>query len=226
MPEPRGIRNNNPLNIRQSTTAWLGLAAQQRDTEFCTFDSPEYGIRAAARILSTYQERYGINTLSGVIHRWAPPSENDTSAYVASVSIWADILPDAVIDLSHFDTCYRLLRAMTRMENGHPPEGSGSDWYSAAVWERGLRLAGLAPTKPLVDSRTMRGTAAAGAGITAAIGVLTDQLGLPAEIAQMLPDFLANLSDETTAAVVLFIALAGAAYAALARHDDKRNRRL
>ena len=33
---PRGIRNNNPLNIRRSKDQWQGLRAQQTDASFCT----------------------------------------------------------------------------------------------------------------------------------------------------------------------------------------------
>ena len=63
MAEPRGYRLNNPLNIRRTATAWVGLAVRRADAEFCAFESPEYGIRAAAKILQTYQEKHGIGTL-------------------------------------------------------------------------------------------------------------------------------------------------------------------
>ena len=40
---PRGIRNNNPLNIRRTAKdQWKGLRAQQTDASFCQFDSLEY----------------------------------------------------------------------------------------------------------------------------------------------------------------------------------------
>ena len=44
---PRGIRNNNPLNIRRGKDQWKGLRAQQTDASFCQFESLEYGWRAA-----------------------------------------------------------------------------------------------------------------------------------------------------------------------------------
>ena len=44
---PRGIRNNNPLNIRRTAKdQWKGLRAQQTDASFCQFESLEYGWRA------------------------------------------------------------------------------------------------------------------------------------------------------------------------------------
>ena len=45
---PRGIRNNNPLNIRRTAKdQWKGLRAQQTDASFCQFESLEFGWRAA-----------------------------------------------------------------------------------------------------------------------------------------------------------------------------------
>ncbi len=83
----RGLRNNNPGNIRKNSTAWQGLAPadQQTDPDFFVFSSPTFGIRAMAHTLNTYMTRYGLTTLRGIITRWAPPSENDTDAYVAAL---------------------------------------------------------------------------------------------------------------------------------------------
>ena len=32
--QPRGIRNNNPLNIRRSTDRWEGAREEQKDKSF------------------------------------------------------------------------------------------------------------------------------------------------------------------------------------------------
>ena len=224
MADPRGIRNNNPLNLRRGDTAWAGLSGVQRDTVFYTFESPEYGIRAAAKVLQTYQEKHGINTVRQVVTRWAPSTENDTSAYVTAVTIWSGLDADEAVDLSSYEVVLPLLRAMCRFENGRPADGER--WYDAATWEKGLRLAGLSPNKALIGSRTMKGTATAGAGIAASIGVLTDTFGLPPEVAELLPTVLTSLTEQQTAAVVLLISLGGALYAAWARRDDKLKGRL
>ena len=42
---PRGIRNNNPLNIRRSKDKWKGMRAVQSDAQFCQFESLEWGWR-------------------------------------------------------------------------------------------------------------------------------------------------------------------------------------
>lgn len=78
---PRGIRNNNPGNIRwDGQTQWRGMVAAD-PAGFVIFDTPENGIRAMARILNTYAGR-GVITLQQIISTWAPTSENNTAAYV------------------------------------------------------------------------------------------------------------------------------------------------
>jgi len=84
--KPRGIRNNNPGNIRRNGDPWQGLAETQGDKEFFTFATPVYGIRALARTLITYQDRHGLRTIRQIISRWAPPVENDTESYVKAVT--------------------------------------------------------------------------------------------------------------------------------------------
>lgn len=70
---PRGLRNNNPLNIRRNKIQWQGLADEQTDREFCVFRSLEYGIRAAFLVLRTYITKYRLTSVAQVIGRWAPP---------------------------------------------------------------------------------------------------------------------------------------------------------
>ena len=74
---PRGIRNNNPLNIRRSKDQWQGLRAQQTDSQFCQFESLEYGWRAAFYLLTrTYYHKYRLYTIRMIVNKWAPPQEN------------------------------------------------------------------------------------------------------------------------------------------------------
>ena len=122
---PRGIRNHNPLNIRRSKDQWKGqvereqsqvclnsaerdglrpevkgLAEAQNDRAFCQFKSLEYGWRAAFYLLTrTYYHKYRLDTIRGIISRWAPSSENDTSAYIANVSRLTGIDPDEHIGI-------------------------------------------------------------------------------------------------------------------------------
>jgi hypothetical protein len=83
---PRGLRNNNPLNIKRTgKDSWLGMSAVQEDKTFVQFMNMEYGWRAAFVILRNYYFKHGIHTIREIVKRWAPSSENDTDAYVSSV---------------------------------------------------------------------------------------------------------------------------------------------
>ena len=82
----RGLRNNNPLNIRRvAGTKWKGQAAEQKDKEFVQFESLAWGLRAAFCILNTYRRKYKAVCVEDIINRWAPPSENATSEYIRTV---------------------------------------------------------------------------------------------------------------------------------------------
>ncbi|MBR1411040.1 MAG: hypothetical protein IJ580_08085 [Prevotella sp.] len=97
---PRGIRNNNPLNIRRSADKWKGLSRTQSDPSFCQFESLEYGWRAAFYLLTrTYYHKYRLYTIRGIISKWAPPIENETQTYIANVSRLTGIAPDEPIGI-------------------------------------------------------------------------------------------------------------------------------
>ena len=97
---PRGIRNNNPLNIRRGKDQWNGLRAQQTDVSFCQFESLEYGWRAAFYLLTrTYYHKYRLYTIRMIINKWAPPNENQTSKYIENVCRLTGIGPDDPIGI-------------------------------------------------------------------------------------------------------------------------------
>lgn len=118
---PRGIRNNNPLNIRIGNT-WLGEVPNPTDSEFEQFVSLQYGLRAAFYILRRYIRRYGRKTPQKIIAAWAPYSENNTAAYVATVCQRAHIVADEVIDYANKDVMCRLVEAMAFVECGQAIE--------------------------------------------------------------------------------------------------------
>ena len=89
----RGIRNNNPANIRRGSN-WKGLKLAQTDKEFCQFVSMYYGIRALIIVLRTYVTVHGLHTIRQIISRWAPPEDkNNTDKYVEYVEkkLWNDL---------------------------------------------------------------------------------------------------------------------------------------
>ena len=118
---PRGIRNNNPLNIRRNKEQWQGLRAQQTDASFCQFETTEYGWRAAFCLLTrTYYHKYRLYTIRGIVRRWAPANENDTETYIAHVSRLTGIGPDEPlgIPLENAARWMMLALAMAIHENG------------------------------------------------------------------------------------------------------------
>ena len=115
----RGIRNNNPGNIRLGSP-WNGLV-DGHDTAFCTFGHAVYGIRALCWLLIAYQQRYGLNTINGIISRYAPDSENDTNAYASHVSRKMGVGIDDVIDVTDWDTMLPMVESIIRHENGSQP---------------------------------------------------------------------------------------------------------
>lgn len=133
---PRGIRNNNPGNIRKSKDDWQGLAADQPDGAFFTFESPVAGIRALAKILLNYQRKKGLHTIHDIISRWAPPSENDTAAYIAQVAKHVGCAPEAMLTLSDRTTLFLLVEAIIQHENGTQP-------YDAKTIHAALTAAGV-----------------------------------------------------------------------------------
>lgn len=117
---PRGIRLNNPGNIRhEANVVWAGQSQVQTDPDFVQFSGPGWGIRAIVKILHSYQYRHGIKTLRDAIARWAPNTENDTDAYLADVCERCSIGPDDVVD---FNTVMpTLVKALIWHEQGQQP---------------------------------------------------------------------------------------------------------
>lgn len=117
-PTPRGIRNNNPLNIRKGQS-WLGLSPIQDDPAFCQFRSMELGIRAACKIIQTYIRKHHLTTVREIIYRWAPPADgNDTGSYVRQVCKETGFWPETNINSTNVWQLTTLLQAMAYVENG------------------------------------------------------------------------------------------------------------
>lgn len=115
----RGIRNNNPGNIRrQGFTMWQGQTIIQGDASFVTFSSMTMGIRALAKTLLTYQHKDRCYTVTDIISRWAPPSENNTPAYIAAVAKAAGVPALLPVDLSQLPAMIGVVSGIVLHENG------------------------------------------------------------------------------------------------------------
>lgn len=128
----RGLDNNNPGNIRRSRVRYKGERVPSSDPEFRQFESVEWGYRAIFMLLYTYYLRHGCRTLRQMIDRYAPPSENPTSAYLRFVAERSGVMPDYVIDITNRALMIEIVSAISYFENGVPAE-------RAAV-ERGWEL--------------------------------------------------------------------------------------
>lgn len=114
---PRGIRNNNPGNIRISPNNWLGKVPVNQNTDgaFEQFTARIYGVRAMVKLIQNYISQ-GNNTIQKIISKWAPASENPTQAYISFVSQRTGINPNAVIGANA--NLQPIVSAISEKENG------------------------------------------------------------------------------------------------------------
>lgn len=116
----RGMRNNNPLNIELGDS-WQGLRREQTDGRFCQFTSLEYGYRAAFIIIRNYlRKRPPVDTVKAIVERWAPSSENNTTAYLDYVCKRGYLQPYDRIKWDKKNDVCRLVWAMAQYETGEP----------------------------------------------------------------------------------------------------------
>lgn len=114
----RGIRNNNPLNIRHSSSKWQGMAKKQTDRAFVQFTNRKYGYRAAFVLIRSYIGLHHANTIGKIIARWAPSSDgNNTQAYIQFVSQTSGIPADEPLRFSDQQKMVSIVRSMAQMES-------------------------------------------------------------------------------------------------------------
>lgn len=113
------IGKNNPFNIRTGGSRWLG--SDGSTAGFVNFISVEYCVRAAFIIVFRSYRNKRIRVVSDVIHRWAPPSENNTDKYIKDLCyIVNDVIrfePERVspfTDVAKFPVSF--LQAVSRLE--------------------------------------------------------------------------------------------------------------
>ena len=109
-----GIRLNNPFNIRfSSANMWKGQTGQEKG--FCKFDSLENGVRAGVKLLRNYLNSR-TNTISKILNKYAPTSENDTNSYIQYVCGRMSKGAEDVLVLSDL---YSLCSAIAKFESGY-----------------------------------------------------------------------------------------------------------
>jgi hypothetical protein len=111
---PRGLRNNNPGNLRAGCL-WIGYVGADPDG-YAQFDTLEHGVRALTRDLLTKMRR-GLVTIRDIITTYAPATENPTQSYIAFVSHRLQVLPNETITSAYIP---ELVDAITFFECGEP----------------------------------------------------------------------------------------------------------
>ena len=114
----RGLRNNNPGNIRLGSFKYKGERAKSSDVAFRQFESMEWGYRAMFVLLHTYALRYDCRTLRDIISRYAPSSENNTEAYIRRVAGMTHLANDEQLDTLDRRVMVDVVSAMSAVENG------------------------------------------------------------------------------------------------------------
>ena len=105
---PRGLRNNNPGNIRISPTRYKGEIVPSSDRAFKQFKSRGWGYRAIFVLIESYHKR-GIRTIRQIISRYAPSFENNTEKYISSVCESSLLGADVPLDITDKETMIHLL---------------------------------------------------------------------------------------------------------------------
>ncbi len=115
----RGLRNNNPGNLIRTNIAWQGKIphAQNPDAKFEQFVNLTYGLRAMLKDLINDISK-GKNTVRKLISEYAPPSENNTLAYVNSVAKTLGVSIDEKLTQINGKFLLGLVRAIIMVELG------------------------------------------------------------------------------------------------------------
>lgn len=147
--KPRGIRNNNPLNIVRTADKWVGLKSKHTDPRFCEFTDLSLGYRAAFIILKKYIVKHGWNTIEKIISHWAPECENDLNMYITSVCKFMDEQKDHEIDINNMEDMLMLVSAMTVVENGkdYNPQQRITDLWRPMYYGYKMALGEYNPTE-------------------------------------------------------------------------------
>jgi hypothetical protein len=131
---PRGIRLNNPGNVRKSSIYWKGEVIGF-DHSFETFDSMEDGVRAIYMILIHYIKKDGLDTIMEIIHKWAPPVENATGSYIKQVCKLTGMTADHPVQPT-YEMLKPIVHAICVVENGGDyidPEIFAMAWHEVGI---------------------------------------------------------------------------------------------
>lgn len=112
----RGMRNNNPFNLRTSNSKWIGKVGVD-DKGFVIFDSLTHGVRAGVINLTNGYFKKGLS-IKQIIAKYAPAEDNnDESAYVKNIVKMSDHFNADYVPVSAEDFLL-VCKAIVRVEQG------------------------------------------------------------------------------------------------------------
>lgn len=143
---------NSPLNVRNNNAGNM----KNPDGTFQTFNNPEAGVNAMAQDLTAkimgkskvMTQQYGqgyVPTITNVITTWAPPSENDTAAYIAHVANESGIDPNKPLSVMDVQ---RIMPAMIKMEGGNQASQYFSNNQQQIPQQAQQQIPQTAPVEP------------------------------------------------------------------------------
>ena len=133
-PDVFGVENKNPLNIRyENNNPWNGELTGKKgdDRGFCVFSHAYYGYRAAGYIILNDYAYENARTLSAIINKWAPPSENNTTEYIRRLCAMTGFSPDTIITRKNIA---KMFHFQTFIESGADVD------YPISYIQRGINL--------------------------------------------------------------------------------------
>lgn len=148
---PKNLCNPGNIKKNKESLKFQGVSKEQPHKRFLKFNDEVWGLRALARILVTYKDKYKINTLEKAISRYAPPEENPTEKYIEFVSDKSGFPRNQELDFHLYEHTVPIIKAMVRFEQGEQP--CTDVQYDLAANRAGL----VSPPKPPAQSKTAWG---------------------------------------------------------------------
>jgi len=131
----RGIRNNNPGNIRKGRKRiWEGEIYPGTDSSFSQFSTMAYGVRALLIDL-TNKHKSGLRNVQSIIFKYAPPFENYSARYAKFVADAMGIPVTQNFKMNEVNLI-KFAKAVARFENGN-----AAALINAQAWQEGLTRA-------------------------------------------------------------------------------------
>jgi hypothetical protein len=162
---PRGIRNNNPGNVKALPNGqmWQGQTGVD-EMGHAIFANPTDGVHATLTNLQTYANKHGINTVAGIAQRWK--GQGDASGYTQYLAKQVGVKPGDKIDLNDPAILGKVAQGIFQFENGpkamqtrfaQPTAAAGPAPQPPKIGAQGGALTTLVPGKTMGPPQFMNG---------------------------------------------------------------------